>query len=432
MAKRTRISAAEYNSLRVQLHKGKYRPSGVLARLLLEAFLFEDGAINSEWFVREKACSKGKFTTVRNRLVADSWLRYREDTNKYLPGVRLKPHLDGLKKVKWATLSDLDFKADRSDLELKADKSEVSELREDIRDIRAQLHQLFAMLDECNKPPPNEEKQERARQISKEIQGLLSNKINWPRRSVELALSSLTDLVLCFLNRGWSLKSMGWPMVEAKSPGRPKGTERANSLLCGLTGSMTAEGVLLFVAVNGEGYASEIARALRVGQAQVYRQLRRFEDCHVLVRRNVGSVALFSLGSRHRMGCYCTLRNFSLRCCAFCALGKRSRWTIRKADFELLTGFFDPFMANISVMNARSASGKENPRFAYCVSAAEMIQYEVWPKMTVFLPNSYPEPGFIAKFATEALSACQVASYTSIATTATLTSRKYSLAPAIC
>jgi hypothetical protein len=39
----------------------EYSAPAVLARVLLEAFLYEDGDINAEWFMREKACAKGGF-----------------------------------------------------------------------------------------------------------------------------------------------------------------------------------------------------------------------------------------------------------------------------------------------------------------------------------------------------------------------------------
>lgn len=179
MAKRTRISGAEAKKLRDALCYAKFKSPGILARLLLEAFIFEDGDINSNWFVREKVCVKGTFSKLRERLIAEQWLHFREDSRRYFAGIRLKPHLEALKRVKWATIADLELKADRSELANKADKAEVSELRDDIRDIRAQLHQLFQKLAECNMPPPSEQKQEEARLISKQIEAMMmSNKIN--------------------------------------------------------------------------------------------------------------------------------------------------------------------------------------------------------------------------------------------------------------
>ncbi len=140
MAKTTRVSRVEYRNLAEALGNAKrthkvieYSAPAVVARLLLEAFLFEDGNINSEWFVREKACSFGKFTKLRDRLIADQWIHFREDSRRYFAGVRLQPHLDVLKVSKTATLAQLEAfslqKADRNelrDLDLKkADRNEL-------------------------------------------------------------------------------------------------------------------------------------------------------------------------------------------------------------------------------------------------------------------------------------------------------------------
>lgn len=174
-----RISSQEAKDVKNALVYSKFKSPGILARLLLESFIFEDGDINSDWFVREKVCAKGTFSKLRERLIEEQWVHFREDSRRYFPGIRLKPHLEDLKRVKWASIADLERKADRSELANKADKAEVSELRDDIRDIRAQLHQLFQKLAECNLPPPSEQKQEEARLISKQIEAMMmSNKIN--------------------------------------------------------------------------------------------------------------------------------------------------------------------------------------------------------------------------------------------------------------
>lgn len=141
MAKKTRISAREYKPLRDAFYNAKYPSSGVLARLLLEAFLYEDGDINADWFMREKACNKGGFTKIRDRLVYDNWLHFREDTKRYFPGTRLRPHLDIVKSAKAVTFADLERKADKSDLELKADKADVYDLNERKAD-RSELDEL--------------------------------------------------------------------------------------------------------------------------------------------------------------------------------------------------------------------------------------------------------------------------------------------------
>ena len=82
--------------------------------------------------------------------------------------------------------------------------------------------------------------------------------------------------------------------AKPKKAGRPRGVKRPDTLLAGVTGSTTAEGVLLFLAINASGHSSEIAAVLGFSQGQVYRQLRRFEDCGVLERTNLGPLGIFA------------------------------------------------------------------------------------------------------------------------------------------
>jgi len=185
VAKKTRVSVKEYKNLRDALYGAKYESSGVVARLLLEAFVFEDGDINADWFFREKACSKGNFTKLRDRLVKDNWLHFREDTKRYFPGIRLKPHLEMVKATKAVTFSDLERKADKSDLEKKADKSEIAVLQEQKAD-RSELEETKIKLEETSKamakiadavrdlqeamlPPDDEIKKRRREMAAKEI-----------------------------------------------------------------------------------------------------------------------------------------------------------------------------------------------------------------------------------------------------------------------
>jgi hypothetical protein len=153
-----------------------------LARLLLEAFLFEDGEINAEWFVREKACTKGTFTKLRDRLVADNWLHFREDSKRYFPGVRLKSHLDAVKASKAVSFADLERKADRSELAdldaRKADRSEISDLenrkadRDEMQDLKARMNEIaeaVQKLQAASAPPDSVKKQEIRKEITNRL-----------------------------------------------------------------------------------------------------------------------------------------------------------------------------------------------------------------------------------------------------------------------
>lgn len=133
MAKKTRISYLEAKNLSNCFSHAKYKSPCILARLLIEAFIFDDGNITLEWFVREKVCLKGSFTRLRERLIKEQWLHFRDDSKRYFPGIRLKPHLDGLKETKLVTQAQFERlseqKADRSELQIldvrKVDKSDL-------------------------------------------------------------------------------------------------------------------------------------------------------------------------------------------------------------------------------------------------------------------------------------------------------------------
>lgn len=181
MAKRTRISAKEYKPLRDAFYNAKYPSSGVLARLLLEAFIFEDGDIHADWFVRERACTKGTFTKLRDRLMADNWLHFRDDTKRYFPGVRLKQHLDAVKALKAVTFSDLERKADKDELASldarKVDRLEFAKVADDVQDLKAQMHEIHEILAELKRlqaPPPSAEAQQQSAKLTDRLGVLLS------------------------------------------------------------------------------------------------------------------------------------------------------------------------------------------------------------------------------------------------------------------
>lgn len=147
--KKYRISSEEARNVRDSLVHSKYKSPGIIARLLLESFVFEDGKITSEWWVIEKACTKGSFTKLRDRLIKDQWIHFREDSKRYFPGIRLKPHLDLIRDSKSASLADIEAmdakKADRSDLrdldDRKADKSELERTKADLEFTKLQMQE---------------------------------------------------------------------------------------------------------------------------------------------------------------------------------------------------------------------------------------------------------------------------------------------------
>lgn len=188
MAKKTRVSRAEYRNLAEALGSAKragraseYSSPAVLARVLLEAFLFEDGDVNAEWFVREKACTKGGFTRLRDRLVKDSWLHFREDSKRYFPGIRLRPHLDAVKAAKAVTFADIERKADKDELAAldarKVDRAEFAKVADDVQDLKAQIREINEVIAEIKRlqaPPPSAQAQEETAKLTARLEELMS------------------------------------------------------------------------------------------------------------------------------------------------------------------------------------------------------------------------------------------------------------------
>lgn len=181
VAKKMRVSAQESRNLRSALSFAKYESPGVIARLLLEAFVFEDGDINAEWFVREKACTKGSFTKLRDRLVKDGWLHFREDTKRYFAGTRLRSHVDVVKSAKTVTFADLEFKADKEELARldakKVDRIEFAKVADDVQDLKAQMHEIHEIIAELKRlqaPPPSVEAQEQSAKLTERLENLMT------------------------------------------------------------------------------------------------------------------------------------------------------------------------------------------------------------------------------------------------------------------
>jgi DNA-binding transcriptional ArsR family regulator len=84
-------------------------------------------------------------------------------------------------------------------------------------------------------------------------------------------------------------------MVDASNP-PPSPTSKATiseAPLIGLFGSKAAYQVLMYLENYGRGYASEIARTFGMSLSQVQNQLRKFEECGVLVSRREGTARVY-------------------------------------------------------------------------------------------------------------------------------------------
>lgn len=183
MAKITRVAAKEYDSLMKALRRTGVKKSATVARLLLETWAYEDGHINSEWWVREGGCTKGEFTKLRTNLIRDGWINFREDTKKYLVGSRLKTYIDRFEQNRTASIADLNKINLKIDLleEKKADKKELKEVKDEVQDIKAQMNEIREILAELHRlqaPPPSLEAQQKSAELTIRLSSLLKNSIN--------------------------------------------------------------------------------------------------------------------------------------------------------------------------------------------------------------------------------------------------------------
>lgn len=62
-----------------------------------------------------------------------------------------------------------------------------------------------------------------------------------------------------------------------------------------LFGSQTTEKCLLYIAAQGDGYPSEIAKAFSISNTQVIRTLNKLEQADILVGRNQGRARVYRL-----------------------------------------------------------------------------------------------------------------------------------------
>jgi len=173
MAKMTRIKYSEYKKLKDVLAKEGFAAASKTARVVLEAFLYEDGRITSEWFVREKLCAKGQFTELRGRLIKRNWLKFREDTKRYLPGTRLHPYLKELESSRFVTVAQFrDLEQNTS-----ADRTELHRVVDDVQDLKAQMYEVKALLAELKRlqaPPPSLEAQIKSAEITERLGRILT------------------------------------------------------------------------------------------------------------------------------------------------------------------------------------------------------------------------------------------------------------------
>ena len=72
-------------------------------------------------------------------------------------------------------------------------------------------------------------------------------------------------------------------------------------MLRDLFGSVSAERILLYLAANGEGYGTEIARAFETDLSPIQKQLEKMESTGLLKHRKIGRVRLYCFDTRYAL-----------------------------------------------------------------------------------------------------------------------------------
>lgn len=169
MAKRTRLSKDACIHLMDVLRKGGYKSPGTVARVFLEAIIFDDGKLNSDTFYQQKAGAMGTFTKVRDALVKDGFIAVMEPSGRILPKKRMIPYVEEAKKQTQASVS---FVVEYVD-------SRVKSVVDDVQDLKAQVHEIRFLLTELKRlqaPPPSEEAQKRSAEIAERLDLLMKQK----------------------------------------------------------------------------------------------------------------------------------------------------------------------------------------------------------------------------------------------------------------
>lgn len=193
MAKHTRLSKSAITSLKDALVRRKYPAPSKVARLVLEAIIFDDGRLSGETFYSQEAGPKGSFTQIRSRLEKDGFIHVILPSGKIVPTLRLQKALTVAQEHVAVTVGYVEKriserisgKADRSELAVKANRSELEEtkikleetskkLDENIRFV-AEIAEAVKELKAGREPPDSPEKKNKRDRAAKRLEELALN-----------------------------------------------------------------------------------------------------------------------------------------------------------------------------------------------------------------------------------------------------------------
>jgi hypothetical protein len=168
-----------YNALQLLLSRSGIEKSGAVATLLLETFVEDGGRLPASKVVARGICEEGKFVSWREGMIRSGWLVWSQtqaDKGQYFVGKKLARYVNKAKEEtkEFVTRDEVLHKSQA------ASKAEVSELRDDVQDLKAQVHEIQTLLVELKRlqaPPPTAAAQMRSAEIVEKLDALMKNNL---------------------------------------------------------------------------------------------------------------------------------------------------------------------------------------------------------------------------------------------------------------
>lgn len=146
-----------YNAVDCALRKQGFKKSGLIATLLLEAFLEDNGRLLASKVTVRGVCEEGKFRDWRKELIDKGWLIWSEkqdDKGQYYSGKRLIPYLnrEKLSSKEVVTKEEVLSKHEA------ATKAELQEVKERLSKVECGVEEIYKKLNLGEPDPPHYKK----------------------------------------------------------------------------------------------------------------------------------------------------------------------------------------------------------------------------------------------------------------------------------
>ncbi len=180
MPKQTRLPKQAVKVFKDLLENKDYPSYHTVARVVLEALIFDDGKLIADTFYSQKAGKQGTFTAVRSRLIKDGYIRVLEHSGRIIAKKKLDTALSAARtnvsaNINFVTgyvnskveninsrIDDLDNnKADRAELEFK-----LEETNRRIEAIAVAVKDLQVAMEPPDSPQKSSVREKAARRIA--------------------------------------------------------------------------------------------------------------------------------------------------------------------------------------------------------------------------------------------------------------------------